>query len=176
MLTNLSLVNSNEILKADGSTLCITMTTFENSTYPSNITAPVFSFVWDYPFEPANASSPANETKPLIHAFPQAQPATGDILPITLEDLGELSLEFSWTMGIGDTISPATSIRRLGAQEVNATVALDMYLDADEDNAGNASAAAFEMIILFAKFGLEDPVGFGNGTIVLTEKLNGTEL
>jgi hypothetical protein len=154
----------------------MTMTTNENNTYPSNTTAPVFSFIWNYPFEPANASSPANETKPQIHAFPQAQPATGDILPITLEDLGELTLEFAWTMGIGDTNAPATSTRRLGAQEVNATVALDMYLDDDQTKAGNASAAAFEMIIYFAKFGLEDPVGFGNGTIVLTETLNGTKL
>jgi hypothetical protein len=156
----------------------MTVTTFENSTYPSNSTAPPFSFIWDYPFVAANASSPANETKPLIHAFPQVQPASGDgaVLPITLEDLGQLTLDCAWTMGIGDTNSSATSIRRLGASEVNATVALDMYLDSDKDKAGNASTAAFEMIIYFAKYGLEDPVSFGNGTIVLTETLNDTEL
>jgi len=51
-----------------------------------------------------------------------------------------------------------------------------MYLDADETKAANASEAAFEMIIYFAKFGLEDPVGFGNGTIATTETINGTEL
>jgi len=79
-------------------------------------------------------------------------------------------------MGTGDTNAPATSLRRLGGQEVNATVALDMYLDADETKAANASEAAFEMIIYFAKFGLEDPVGFGNGTIATTETINGTEL
>jgi hypothetical protein len=97
-------------------------------------------------------------------------------LPITLEDLGELSLDFSWTMGIGDENAPATSPRRLGAQETNASVALDMYIDADPDKAAEGGKAAFEMIILFAMYGLQDPVGFGNGTIVTTAKLGNTEL
>jgi hypothetical protein len=79
-------------------------------------------------------------------------------------------------MGIGDENSPATSERRLGAQGVNSTVALDMYLDSDPDKSAEGGKAAFEMIIFFAMFGLEDPVGFGNGTIVTTTKLGNTEL
>ena len=79
-------------------------------------------------------------------------------------------------MGTGNTNAPATSLRRLGAQEVNATVALDMYMDADKTKAANASEAAFEMIIYFAHYGLEDPVGFGNGTIIMNATLNGTDL
>jgi hypothetical protein len=79
-------------------------------------------------------------------------------------------------MGIGDENAPATSPRRLGAQETNASVALDMYIDADPDKAAEGGKAAFEMIILFAMYGLQDPVGFGNGTIVTTAKLGNTEL
>jgi hypothetical protein len=154
----------------------MTMTSFENSTYPTNSTAPSFSFTWEYPFTIANESAPANETKPLIHAFPQASIADGGVIPITLENLGGLNLEFEWTMGIGNINAPETSLRRLGASEVNASVALDMYMDADAVKAANASEAAFEMIIYFAKYGLEDPVGFGNGTIVTTETINGTDL
>jgi hypothetical protein len=169
-------INSNEILTELESTLCLTVIKNNNNTYLSNSTAPEFSITWEYPFTPANASSAANETKPLIHAFPQATLQDAKNLPITLEDLGELSLDFSWTMGIGDENAPATSPRRLGAQETNASVALDMYIDADPDKAAEGGKAAFEMIILFAMYGLQDPVGFGNGTIVTTAKLGGTEL
>ncbi|KAH0564753.1 hypothetical protein GP486_001862 [Trichoglossum hirsutum] len=166
-------LNSNQILNESDSTLCMNMTTFENATYPTNSTAPEFSFTWQYPFRNANESAPANQTKPLIHAFPQA--SISGVVPLTLEDLGGLTLDFAWTMGIGNTNAPSTSVRRLGAQLVNASVALDMYMDPDESKAGDAGKAAFEMIIYFAHYGLQDPVGFGNGTIVTTEKLGGTD-
>lgn len=170
-----SAVNSNEILQEIESTLCLTTIQNENNTYPTNNTAPEFSITWEYPFHIANESSPANETKPLIHAFPQAT-LQDTALPITLLDLGALELEFSWTMGIGDDNAPETSVRRLESQGVNASVALDMYIDADPDKAGQGGLAGFEVIVFFAKYGLQDPVGFGNGTIVMSTKLNGVEL
>jgi Glycosyl hydrolase family 12 len=151
------------------------MSTFENATYPSNFTAPPFSITWEYPFHVANASSPANESKPLIHAFPQAA-INGGVLPIALEDLGELKLDFNWTMGPGSHEVSATSLLPLGAHQVNASVALDMYLDKNETKAALAGEATYEMIIYFAKFGLQDPVGFGNGsTIVMTQTVDGTD-
>lgn len=170
-------VNSNEVLPEDGSKLCMTMVTFENNTYATNGTAPDVSFTWSYPFTIANASVEANETQALIHAFPQvAIENSGEAtVPITLEDLGSLVLDFQWFMGIGDDLPPATSFRRLGAQEVNASVALDMYIDPDKTAATDAGKAGFEMIIFFAKWGLFNPVGFGNGTVVTTTTLNGTE-
>ncbi len=79
-------------------------------------------------------------------------------------------------MGTGPERAPATSVMRLAAQQVNATVALDLYMDPDKTKAGQASEAAFEMIVYFAKIGLEDPVGFGNGTIIKTQRLDGTDL
>jgi hypothetical protein len=51
-----------------------------------------------------------------------------------------------------------------------------MYMDPNQTKAGDAGQAAFEMIIYFAHYGLQDPVGFGNGTIVTTGTLNGTDL
>lgn len=168
-------MNSNEILPETDSTLCMTMTTFENNTYPSNSTAPPFSFTWEYPFTTANVSSPANETKPLIHAFPQAR-IDSSVIPLALEELSQLTLDFTWTMGAGDTIAPNTGLLPLGAKEVNASVGLDMYMDPDQTMAGNAGSATFEMIIFFAHFGLQDPVGFGNGTVVMTDTLDGTDL
>jgi hypothetical protein len=151
------------------------MTTFENATYPSNSTAPPFSITWEYPFAIANASSPANETQPLMHAFPQAQ-IDSVVLPLALQELDQLTLDFNWTMGPGDTNALATSLLPLGAHEVNASVTLDMYMDPDQTNSGNASIATYEMIIIFAHFGLQDPVGFGNGTTVMTKTLDGIDL
>lgn len=156
-------INSNEFLTAIESTLCLTVTQNQNNTYTSNDTAPDFFITWEYPFTPANVSSPPNETKPLAHAFPQAT-LQDTALPITLLDLGALELVFSWTMGIGDEAAPSTSVRRLESQAVNATVALDLFLDADPVIAGQGGKAAFEMLILFASYGLQDPIGFGNGS------------
>lgn len=170
-------VNSNEFLPAAESTLCLTVTQNQNDTYFSNNTAPDFFITWEYPFTPANVSSLPNETKPLAHAFPQAT-LQDTALPITLLDLGALELEFSWTMGIGDEAAPMNSVRRLESQAVNATVALDLYLDADKGKAGQGGEAAFEMIIWFAKYGLFDPIGFGNGsdTLAAHTTLAGNEL
>lgn len=168
-------VNSNEILTAPDTTLCLAITQNQNNTYLSNSTAPVFSITWEYPFEPVNETSVENGTHPLIHAFPQAS-LSDTALPITLEDLGELNLNFSWTMGIGNDNAPATSTRRLFAQEVNASVALDMYIDASQVKAADAGKAGFEMIIFFASYGLQTPVGFGNGTAVTTQTVGGVVL
>ncbi|KAJ1322976.1 xyloglucan-specific endo-beta-1,4-glucanase [Microdochium nivale] len=168
-------INSNEILKAADSVLCTTITKYENGTYPTAATTPDFSFTWSYPFEIANKSAPANQTQPLIHAFPQITLADGGVLPLELEDLGELTMNFHWTMGTGNSPAPETSELRLGAAQVNASVALDMYLDNDAQTARNASKAKYEMIIYFAKYGLQHPVGFGNGTIVTTTEVDGHE-
>jgi hypothetical protein len=177
-LTNHLTVNSNEILPEDDSTLCMKMTTFENSTYASKFAAPPFSITWEYPFTIVNATARANETKGFMHAFPQAQIA-GGVFPIALQDLGQLNVDFNWTMGPGDSDATSTSLLPLGAHQVNASVALDMYLDSDETKAGNASVAAFEVIIIFAHFGFQDPIGFGVGngvTVVTTKSLGGVDL
>jgi hypothetical protein len=71
-------------------------------------------------------------------------------------------------MGISNGNAPPTSQRRLFAQEVNASVALDIYINTDKTKAVDAGKAGFEMIIFFAKYGLWDPVGFGNSTIITT--------
>ncbi|KXJ86554.1 concanavalin A-like lectin/glucanase domain-containing protein [Microdochium bolleyi] len=166
-------INSNEILKAEDSVLCTTITKLQNGTYPTASTTPDFSFTWSYPFENANKSAPANQTQPQIHAFPQITIADGGVLPLKLEDLGELTMDFKWTMGTGNDPAPETSELRLGAAQVNSSVALDMYLDTDLKTARDASKAKYEMIIYFAKYGLQHPVGFGNGTIVKTEAFGG---
>jgi len=172
------LLNSNENLEISGpdSTLCLNMTTYENTTYPYNFTAPPFSFTWEYPFLPVNATSLANETKPYMHAFPQAQ-VDGGSLPVQLQNLGQMNIDLNWTMGPGNAVS-TTSLLPLSAHQVNASVVLDMYMDPNQVNAANASSAAFEMLIMFAKFGLQDPVGFGTGngsTIVMTKTIGGVD-
>jgi hypothetical protein len=121
-------------------------------------------------------SAPANESAPAIHAFPQSRIAAGSALPVKLEDLGVLNLNFSWTMGIGKERAYATSTRKLGAHDVNSMVALDVYMDKDEVKASDATKAAFEMIVFFARYGDADPVGFGNGTVIRTVSLKGIDL
>ena len=169
-------VNSNEIQAETGSNICTTITSFKNTTYPVNTTVPEFSVTWSYPFRVANASALPKDIAPAVHAFPQARIAGNSVLPIKIEDIGALNLNVSWTMGVGQNRSYATSARKLGAHDVNSTVALDMYIDADKGRAAEADKASFEVIVFFARFSDANPVGFGNGTIIRTSTLDGTDL
>jgi len=78
-------------------------------------------------------------------------------------------------MGMGKDRAFATNTRKLGANNVNATVALDLYIDPDKDTAAQASNATTEMIIYFARFSDADPVGFGNGTVIRTQTVQGVD-
>ena len=138
---------------------------------------PEFSVTWNYPFRLANTSAPTDEPAPAIHAFPQARIADpGSVLPLRLGDLLVVDLDFAWHMGVGNNRPYATSRRNLAAHEVDSTVVLDMYMDRNETRAADATEAAFEIIVFFARFTETDPVGFGNGTIIRTEELGGNQL
>ena len=166
-----------------GARLCGTLSTFENETYPLAGSAPQHSFTWQYPFKIANASVPRNQTQPLMHAFPQVSLNGGSgnasaSIPIELVNLGDVNLDFKWNMGIGDNVTlTETSTRRLAAQEVNATVVLDMYMDTNVTRSSDPAACEYEILIMFANFGLQNPIGFRNGSAdnrVATQTIAGT--
>jgi hypothetical protein len=141
------------------------VTVFRNNTYATAHTAPAFSVTWQYP--------PGPESEP-VHAYPNVQVA--DTLPIELSTLQHLDLDIAWTYGAGNEPVAATDEAQLTQDQVNANVAVDMFLDADKAKSENSSLAAYEVMVWFADFGpAAQPIGMEDG-VVTTQVLNTTTL
>lgn len=138
------------------------MTTFHNETYATKYTAPEFSVTWKY--------EPGPETQP-VHAYPNIM--VDDILPVELGQMKSLDLDLHWTYGVGNDPVETTTESDLTAVTLNTNVAIDMFFDSDKTTAQNSSAAKYEVMIWFAKYGdATDPIG----SKVTERTLNGTEL
>jgi hypothetical protein len=96
-----------------------------------------------------------------------------NVLPVELGKMSSLNLDLHWTYGVGNTPVETTTESDLTAQTVNTNVAVDMFFDSDETTAQNSTAAKFEVMIWFAKYGSATmPIG----SQVTTRELNGTSL
>ncbi|KAJ5897348.1 hypothetical protein N7504_007636 [Penicillium tannophilum] len=140
--------------------LCMNITTFNNETYPTKTTAPEFSVTWQF--------DPGPETAP-VHAFPNIM--VDGVLPIELEKMTEIAMDFRWTYGVGDTPAESTNTTDLTANSVNFNVAVDMFFDSDKTAAQNSTKAKYEVMVWFAKIG-DSTQPNGNQTTT-TRKLNG---
>jgi hypothetical protein len=141
------------------------VTTNNNGTYATNTTAPPFMVSWQYP--------PGPEDDP-VHAFPNIQIDT-DVLPATVNSISKVDIDLQWTYGVGNETTTPSSSADLTADDLNANVAIDMFIDSDKTTAQNPSKAQFELMVWFAAFGAStQPIGFG--TPVSTQKLDGNTL
>jgi len=144
--------------------LCMNVTQFNNQTYPTKTTAPKFSVTWQYP--------PGPETQP-VHAFPNAKIDSG-VFPELLKSVGNINFDIAWTYGVGNDSASSTDSDALTADDFNANVAIDMFLDSDKTKSEDTNEAETEVMVWFAAFGAAtQPIGFGDG-IVVSEVLNGT--
>lgn len=142
------------------------VTTFNNNTYPTNTTAPEFSVSWQYPQGP--------ESQP-VHAYPNIM-LDGGALPAKLQDLSAVDVDVQWTYGPGNSSAASTNTAELTQNNLNANVAIDMFLDADSTQAQNPEKADYEVMIWFAAIGTAtDPIGMSAG-VVTTKIVNGTTL
>ncbi|OAA54359.1 xyloglucan-specific endoglucanase [Niveomyces insectorum RCEF 264] len=149
---------------SEGGGLCMNVTTYDNSTYPTKTTAPAWSITWEYP--------PGPETQP-VHAFPNVL-VDGGVFPATVASLAHIGFDVRWSYGVGNTTAPTTNEASLAAESLNANVAVDMFLDSNKKNAGNSSKAAYEVMVWFADFGsAAQPIGLQTGAVT-TETVNGT--
>ncbi|KAJ5636729.1 uncharacterized protein N7484_010042 [Penicillium longicatenatum] len=122
--------------------LCMNVTTFNNETYPTKTTAPEFSITWQF--------DPGPETAP-VHAFPNIM--VDDVLPIALDKMTKIAMDFRWTYGVGDTPVENTNTSDLTANSVNVNVAVDMFFDSDKTAAQNSTKAKYEVMVWFARIG-----------------------
>lgn len=132
-------------------------------TYPTQYTAPQFSTTWQY--DPGPADQPT-------HAFPNIM--VDGVLPVQLDKMTSVNLDFSWTYGIGNTIAQSTSITDLDAHAVNTNVAIDMFFDTDATKAQDSAQARYEVMVWFAQIGTSSKA-IGNPTST-QRTINGTTL
>ncbi|EKV22043.1 Glycoside hydrolase, family 12 [Penicillium digitatum] len=145
-----------------GNGLCMNITTLVNQTYAAQ-TAPEFSVTWQF--------DPGPETSP-VHGYPNIR--VDDVLPKKMDQISELYLDLSWTYGVGDTVAASTDVTALSKENLATNVAIDMFLDADADNAKNGTQAKFEVMVWFWMSSVEaQPHGWGNP--VMNRTLEGTE-
>jgi len=91
-----------------------------------------------------------------------------------LSSIKTIALATSWTYSVGDTPSTTTDMAALNANLANTNVAIDIFLDADQNAAENSSLAKYEVMVWFAAVGpATQPIGFDKGEVA-TESINGT--
>lgn len=141
------------------------VTTFENGTYATKNTAPEFSVTWQF--------DPGPKTQP-VYAFSNVM--VDDGLPISLEKLQHMNVDFHWTYGVGNTPAAATNEAELTSASVNTNVAIDMFIGNTTDNAKNSADASHEVMVWFAKVGPATYVIGQEAGIVASKVVNGTVL
>ncbi|KAM5341762.1 hypothetical protein ACJ41O_014793 [Fusarium nematophilum] len=154
--------------EGDEGELCLTVWTHNNNTYATNTTAPDWSVTWEYP--------QATGTLP-VHAFPNIK-VDGDVFPAKLSSIGKIEIDFDWSYGVGKKAANKTDLAALKKIDLNANVAMDMFLDKDKDKSLGSENASHEIMVWFAAIGPStQPLGFnGDGKNPLaTKSIHGTE-
>jgi len=144
--------------------LCLSVTT--DSGVPSDdLFAFNFTAVWGYPQGP--------ESEP-VHAFPNAQLNSSEI-PIKVSDLKTLVVDVAWNYAAGSLVSQTTDQDALTNINLNANIAVDMFLDDDKTKAQNSSIASVEVMVWLGHFGdAVQPIGQANGAQDAAS-INGTD-
>jgi hypothetical protein len=143
--------------------LCLNVTTgllASKSKY-----ADPFSVTWNFTQGPP--------TQP-VRAFPNALLEGAENLPIPLNKIKEIPVDVAWTYGIGDSNLTSTDEATLVAANVNANVAIDMFMDANSGDSTVTTSANHEVMVWFAKYGpATQPIGWDLGA-QNTVSINGT--
>ncbi|KAF4592115.1 glycoside hydrolase family 12 protein [Ophiocordyceps camponoti-floridani] len=159
-------LNPNQwaIKPGDEGFLCMNVTTYDNQTYATETTAPQFKVFWQYP---------QYKTGQPVHAFPNIK-VDGDVLPVKLERVQEMEVDFQWTMRLDNDTGPTSSLADLANANVNSNVAIDMFVDSDLEKAQDSERAKYEVMVWFAAIG---PATFAIGQDdkpIMSKKVDGT--
>lgn len=147
-------------------TVVAKVTTHDNNTYATNTTAPEWSITWQYPRGPP--------TQP-VHAFPNIKIDDEGLFPMEISQVASIHFETEWHYGVGDQKPNDTDLAALLGPDVemNANVAIDMFLDSDPSKATDTEEATYEVMIWLAQFGAStQQIGLAEGAIA-TQVING---
>jgi hypothetical protein len=107
-----------------------------------------------------------------------------DTFPVKLNTIEKIEIDFAWTYAAGNTSAKGSKhitksdFDDLVDREVNANVAMDMFLDKDKEKSKVSEDASHEIMVWFAAIGAAtQPIGFNGGASpVATKTLHGVKL
>lgn len=114
-----------------------------------------------------------------VHAFANANLNLTSVLPVQLSSMSGLTLDVKWSynVDIGSTLDADNSnFDALAAENVNANVALDLFLAADDQDALSTTDSDYEVMVWLGRLGAYTlPLGYDTGSVV-TREVNGVSL
>jgi Glycosyl hydrolase family 12 len=100
-----------------------------------------------------------------VHAFPNAKLDLDNTFPIALSNLSSLTLDVSWSYGLGNSAPNETDNGQLSTADMNANVALDMFLGPDATKSTNTTTASYEVMLWLGRWGAAtQPIGLPQGS------------
>ncbi|KIW19740.1 hypothetical protein PV08_00314 [Exophiala spinifera] len=137
--------------------LCLNVTSFDNGSYPTRTTAPEWSITWQFDQGPP--------TQP-VHAFPNILvDPDNNVLPVEISAVSAINITTEWHYGVGTSLPTDTNTAELTNAELNANVAIDMFIDSNQHAATSTRDAKYEVMIWLADFGAStQPIGLEQGS------------
>lgn len=114
------------------------------------------------------------ETEP-VHAFPNAKLDLPGVIPVELSTMTGLKLNTNWTYSVGNDIAPSNDDATLSAENLNANVCVDMFVDPDATNSQSTTSAAYEVMVWLGRWGTATlPIGWLEGERLILTVDDGT--
>lgn len=112
-----------------------------------------------------------------VHAFANADLNLTDVLPVQLSSVSQLTFNVKWSYNTGNKlIADSSDYDALAAENVNANVALDLFLATDEQDAQSTTESDYEVMVWLGRLGAYTlPLGYDNGSLT-TREVNGVSL
>ena len=108
-----------------------------------------------------------------MHAFSNIKLDT-NTFPVEISKVSALNFETEWYYGVGDERPEAVDVAALSGVELDANVAVDMFVDSDPSKAVDTTQAKYEVMIWLGQYGAStQQIGLKEGAVA-TQVVNGT--
>jgi hypothetical protein len=108
-----------------------------------------------------------------VHAFSNIKIDSNEF-PIQISSVSTINFETEWYYGVGNDRPIAVDVAALTTAQLDANVAVDMFLDSDPDKATDTTQAKYEVMIWLGQYGAStQQIGLDQGSIA-TQVVNGT--
>ncbi|KAF5139435.1 putative xyloglucan-specific endo-beta-1,4-glucanase A [Metarhizium anisopliae] len=156
--------------KGEEGALCMLVNFNGNRTYATEFSAPVFNTTWQYPRVTGGGNN--------VHAFPNAKVDSKNF-PVQIGSVSKFEFDVEWSLSLKNDTHEEVTDADVTANQINANVAIDMFMDKDSTKAEDSEKAGFEVMVWFADFGTDAwPLGKKNTPdkgLVKSQTLEGVE-
>jgi hypothetical protein len=97
------------------------------------------------------------------------------VFPKKINSVSEINVELEWTYALGNENKTSSDVDLTRNSDVQANVALDLFIDADAKTAAKSADARFEIMVWFAAMGTASQPN-GDGTVIANLDVEGNTL